>query len=78
MIFYGYVNCAAYNHDPEGDTTWFQEEDDRDEALRDFRAWAISKGLSRSASIAGIYPVRKVVRGAEAVDEFMASHIDQD
>lgn len=58
---YGFVNCAAFNLRPEGDEHWLATSAARDEALRRFQAWAVSRGLSRWAASAGIYPVRRYV-----------------
>jgi len=64
---YGYVNCAAFNVDADGDRSWFATRELRDRALAGTRAWAISRGLSVSASRSGIYPV-KARAGAQFPD----------
>lgn len=56
---FGYVNCAAFNSDPNGDYQgWSTTREERDAKLAKFRAWAVSRGLSESASRSGIYPVK--------------------
>ena len=58
-VMYGYVNCAAFNTNPSGDYgSWWATREERDAALAKFRACAVGRGLSESASRSGIYPVK--------------------
>ena len=61
----GYVNAAAFNVRPEGDTRFFATREARDAALSRKRAAAIASGLAESAARAGIYPIN--VPRADAV-----------
>ncbi len=54
---YGIRNCAAFNLRPRGDVDFYSSKAERDEALEQQRAQAISRGLSKSAAPAGIVPV---------------------
>lgn len=55
---YGYCNCAAFNLAPDGDEHWFSTRTARDAALAAKRAGSVAAGLSESAAVAGIYPIR--------------------
>lgn len=56
---YSWVNCAAFNSDPSGDFGEIHmDRAKRDAALAEFRAYAVSRGLSESAARSGIYPVK--------------------
>lgn len=63
-VMFGYVNCAAFNRDPSGDYQgWSTTREERDEKLAKFREWAVSRGLSESASRSGpVGPPRRTVR----------------
>lgn len=74
-VVFGFVNCAAFNRDPSGDYQgWSTTREERDEKLAKFREWAVSRGLSESASRSGIYPVKmrasrvRVICGDDAID----------
>jgi hypothetical protein len=74
-MMFGYVNCAAFNSNPSGDCQgWSTTREERDAKLAEFRAWAVSRGLSESASRSGIYPVKmrasrvRVLCGDNAID----------
>jgi hypothetical protein len=66
---YGFVNCAAFNLNPEGDERWFLTRKARDMALRRFRKWAVKQGLSVQASCSGIYPIEGWEQDHEAEAE---------
>jgi hypothetical protein len=57
MEIFGYCNCAFFNTHAEGDVTWYDSAAERDAALSALRDRATDQGLSRTASIAGIYPL---------------------
>ena len=57
-IVFGYTNCAAFNRKPEGDTRWYLTREERGAALSTKREKSTRQGLSESASISGIYPVK--------------------
>lgn len=68
--FFGITNCAFYNRRPEGDTTWFLTELERNAALVALRDRAVANGLNEGSSRAGIYPVRKEIRSKKAAQAF--------
>jgi len=74
MTFFGYTNCAYYNRRPEGDTSWFASREERDAHLEQLRETATGHGLAASAARAGIYPVKRTLRG-ERAEAFRESHL---
>lgn len=55
---FGIVNCAAYNHKPEGDRYWYISKEARNAALSAMRERWVDCGLSKSAAQHGIYPIK--------------------
>lgn len=55
---HGICNVACHATRPEGTDTYYATKADRDAALKVARADAVNAGLSRSASVAGIYPIK--------------------
>lgn len=56
---FSWVNAVAFNRDPSGDYGEIHlDRAKRDAALAEVRAWAVSRGLSETASRSGIYPVK--------------------
>jgi len=77
-VIFGFVNVAVSNRNPLGDERWYETRAERNTALAAFRANAVRRGLSESASISGIYPVDEKRRrvadrlGANALDDMLA------
>jgi hypothetical protein len=68
MILYGIQNVAfhaAANPQPR----YFITRAVRDKALAALRDLAVERGLAKSASIAGIYPVKRTVRADATLHE---------
>lgn len=62
---YGFRNCAYFSGpNPDGYVEWFTSKRARDAALAALRERAGSRGLSPTACVAGIYPVRRHVDSA--------------
>lgn len=57
-LVFGYRNSAFYNHVAEGDESWFTTRAARDAALAAKRDFATARGLSRSAALNGICPIK--------------------
>ena len=58
-MVYGFRNSAAFNVRAAGDEHWFLTATARNEALASFREYAVRRGLSRSAALDGIVPIRR-------------------
>jgi hypothetical protein len=71
--FFGYQNAAAFNRDPAGDVAWYETRAERDAALAETREWAVRNGLSTGAAKSGIWAVKRVVRGIDAIYEMSDS-----
>ncbi len=72
---YGFQNVAFYaTNNPQ--PRWFLTREARNKALAALRTLAVERGLSRSAALAGIYPVRRTSRDQRLIGDAWENEAD--